>query len=158
MTQRGKFNEVKKRKQLFHQISTLSPNSYGLQLEVTGDQVLLHQNYVDGLVQNRDVSWEFSKLKNRLREKHRETFWVTAQTQGRSGQVDERYWYSKIKHTSNVDELAFPTLVELGVITLDYTIKEKPNGGTKDQGYLFKMSSKNLDLLFTSVKEYNLVY
>ena len=89
-------------------------------------------------------------------DKHKETFWVTAQTQGTNGNADEKFWYSSLKHTGKVDDLAFPILLESGAITLDYTIKEKSRGVAKDQGYLFKISSKNLNLLFTRLEEYQL--
>jgi len=46
--------------------------------------------------------------------------------------------------------------MESGAITLDYTIKETSSGGAKDQGYLFKISSNNLNLLFTTMEEYQL--
>ena len=68
----------------------------------------------------------------------------------------EKFWYSNLKHTGQVDEIAFPILLESGAITLDYTIKEKSKGVAKDQGYLFKISSNNLNLLFTRLEEYQL--
>ena len=68
-----------------------------------------------------------------------------------------RNFYSNIKHTSNADISVFPTLIETGVVTLDYTIKETKTGAAKDQGYLFKIASKNLDLLFSKVEHYSLI-
>ena len=61
-----------------------------------------------------------------------------------------------MKHTGQVDQTVFPVLLETGVVTLDYTIKEKSPGVAKDQGYLFKIAPKNLDLLFSQVQEYQL--
>ena len=75
-------------------------------------------------------------------------------TIGKSGDDKEQFRYSSIKHTGNIDPNAFPILLNEGIISLDYTIKEKKKGIAKDQGYLFKISSKNLDMLFSSVKEY----
>lgn len=103
-----------------------------------------------------DVLWEFPLLKQRLSEKHQETFWVAAETDGKNGTETESFWYRNIKHTGGLDSTVFPILLELGVITLDYTIKETPSGGAKDQGYLFKMNSSDLDLLFEHVTEYDL--
>ena len=116
----------------------------------------LHQIYVGGEEIEKDVTWKFEILQKRLLEKHKETFWITAQTKGRSGDPDEKFWYSNLKHTGKVDEIAFPILLESGAITLDYTIKEKSNGVAKDQGCLFKISSNNLNLLFTRLEEYQL--
>ena len=102
-----------------------------------------------------DVTWEFEVLKKRLSQKHRETFWVTALTKGRSGDEDESF-YTAVKHTGGVDTSILPTLIETGVMTVDYTIKAVSSGAAKDQGYLFRMSSKDLDLLFSRVQLHEL--
>ena len=81
---------------------------------------------------------------------------VSAETNGRSGDLDEEFLYSGVKHTGSVDTSVFPTLIETGVVTLDYTIKESKPNVAKDQGYLFKISSSNLDLLFSKVDYYSL--
>ena len=96
-------------------------------------------------------------LKKRLSEKHKETFWVSAETKGKSGSEFEEFLYSSVKHTGAADVTVFPTLLETGVVTLDYTIKETKPGTAKDQGYLFKIASKNLDLLFSRVETYSLI-
>ena len=153
---RGRYNEKKGRLQLFHELSTLKTNSYDMMLEIDRENNLLHQVYVDGELVTRDVTWEFSLLEERLREKHRETFWVYADSRGKSGDKDEQFHYKALKHTGSVDISAFRVLIESGQITLDYTIKEVKKGVAKDQGYLFKIHSKNLNLLFNRVEEYQL--
>jgi len=154
--ERGRFNERKKRIQLFHEFSAIKTNSYGMRLEIGEPYELLHQIYLEEKRVQKDVTWEIADLKDRLYKKHRETFWVTAETIGKSGDLNEKFRYSSITHTGNVDVGSFPILIELGVITLDYTIAEKSPGVAKDQGYLFKINSKDLNLLFTSVKHYDL--
>ena len=153
---RGKFSDKKQRIQLFHELSVIKPNSYDLQLGLDSPNDQLQQLYVAKIPPVVDTVWDFDTLKERVKTKHKETFWVTAKTQGKSGDINEKYCYSNIKHTGSVDETAFSILLELGVITLDYTIKEKSPGVAKDQGYLFKISTKNLDLLFNRVDEYDL--
>lgn len=154
---RGRFHQIKQRMQLFHEFSTTKFNSYNMKLELDLDHELLHQICIDDDVAVRDVTWELPTLKRRVLEKHKETFWVTAISRGKSGDVDEEFLYSEIKHTGDVDPSVFPTLLETGVITLDYTIKESKPGVAKDQGYLFKMSSKDLDLLFSRVDHHILI-
>jgi len=154
--ERGRFNESKKRIQLFHELSAIKTNSYDMRLVIEEPYDFLHQIYLGGKSNQRDVTWEVSVLKDRLSKKHGETFWVTADTMGSSGDLDEKFRYRSVKHTGNVDASAFPILLELGVITLDYTITEKRPGVPKDQGYLFKIRSSNLDLLFSSMKHYDL--
>ena len=155
--ERGRFHVAKKRMQLFHEFSTIKLNSYNMKLDLDLDHDLLHQICVEDGVEVRDVTWELPTLKRRVSEKHKETFWVAAISRGKSGDIDEEFLYSEIKHTGGVDPSVFPTLLETGVVTLDYTIKESKPGVAKDQGYLFKMSSRDLDLLFSRVDYYSLI-
>ncbi len=153
---RGRYNEEKKRMQLFHELSAIKTNSYNLRLEIDKENRYLHQIFIDGDQITRDVTWQITVLENRLREKHSETFWVSADTQGRSGDKDEKFHYRTAKYTGNADSSALGILIETGVITLDYTMKEVGKGGVKDQGYLFKIGSKNLNLLFERVENFEL--
>ncbi len=157
LRERGRYNEDKGRLQLFHEMSVIKTNSYDLQLRINEGLDQLAQIYTRETPPVVDVIWEFDKLVERLVSKHKETFWITAQTQGNRNDPNERFCYSKITHTGSVDSSAFAILLELGVITLDYSIKETPSGGAKDQGYLFKIAKKNLDLLFRRVDEYDFI-
>ena len=152
---RGRFNEERQQMRLFHELSVTKVNSFDLQLEMDMPEDSMHQIYVGGNEIERDVTWKFEILKQRLLDKHKETFWVTARTKGRSGDADEKFWYSSLKHTGKVDDLAFPILLESGAITLDYTIKETSSGGAKDQGYLFKISSKNHKYIYVIITSKN---
>jgi len=154
---RGRYHEHKQRMQLFHEFSALKTNSYNMKLSLDFSQELLNQVCFENGHETIDVSWEFQVLKQRLFEKHKETFWVSAQTKGKNGDVNEQFLYTHVKHTGAVDISVFPTLIETGVITLDYTIKEFKPGVAKDQGYLFKISPKNLDLLFSKFENYSLI-
>ena len=154
---RGRYHETKHRMQLFHELSASKLNSYNMKLDLDFNQNLLHQVCKEHDGFTIDVSWEQEVLKKRLSEKHKETFWVSAETKGNSGSEFEEYLYSSVKHTGAADITVFPTLLETGVVTLDYTIKETKPGTAKDQGYLFKIASKNLDLLFSRVETYSLI-
>ena len=154
---RGRYHETKHRMQLFHELSASKINSYNMKLDLDFNQNLLHQVCKEHDGVTIDVSWELEVLKKRLSEKHKETFWVSAETKGKSGSEFEEFLYSSVKHTGAADVTVFPTLLETGVVTLDYTIKETKPGTAKDQGYLFKIASKNLDLLFSRVETYSLI-
>jgi len=156
LDERGRYSEKKKRNQLFHELSVVKANSFDLRLQIDPSNDHLKQVWTAQEPYMMDVLWELPLLKQRLSEKHQETFWVTAETDGKNGTETESFWYRNIKHTGGLDSTVFPILLELGVITLDYTIKETPSGGAKDQGYLFKMNSSDLDLLFEHVTEYDL--
>lgn len=154
---RGKYSIKKERRQLFHEMSCVKPNSYHMQLEISENLSELHQIYVPPDGANGkcvDVLWMMAKLEARLKEKHRETMWVSAETQGKRD--SEEFWYRRVKHSRGVDLSALPILLESGSITVHYTIKKRPTGGVKDQGYLFKMASKYIPLLFETTDEYTL--
>jgi hypothetical protein len=153
LRERGRFNEKKGRNQLFHEMCASTCNSYGLVLEVQGSD-FLHQSWTDGTQVVRDATWKFEKLFSRLAEKHGQTFWVKADTRG-SG-ATEQFHYVTARYTSGVSEARLPMLLEAGVITLDYTIKETKTGAAKDQGYLFKIKQSDLPLLFKSPLDFDL--
>jgi hypothetical protein len=147
LRERGRFNAAKNRVQLFHEVCASKPNSYGLFLEL-GSEPVLHQSWTDGANKVRDATWKFETLFSRLAQKHGQTFWVKADSRGRGD--GEEFHYAAARYTSGVSEAKLPMLLEAGVITLDYTIKETSTGGAKDQGYLFKIRQADLPLLFKS--------
>ena len=152
--ERGRFSEEKQRLQLFHEISCLKPNSYGMQLALIDAETNLlqfHVNSEDGRVTN-DVQWAVDTLHTRMKEKHRETMWVSASTRGKG--KEEHFNYEEVTHTSGYDQNALTLLLDSGAMTVHYTITQKSNGSAKDQGYLFKLSPKYLPALFESQKTF----
>jgi hypothetical protein len=148
LRERGRFNEKKNRNQLFHEIDARKPNSYGLILVSDDKEGLLHQEFHNQESNIRDVSWKYETLFQRLEEKHKKTFWVKAETKGKGS--SEQFWYNDVKYTAGVNPQKLPLLVDAGIISIDYTIKQTPSGGAKDQGYLFKIRRSDLPLLFRS--------
>jgi len=153
---RGKYFEERGRVQLRHTLTTKKANSFDLQLMLDNKNEQLHQIYTGSNPPIKDVLWEMPTLVDALRQKHTETFWVTAKTKGDTGAADEEFWYQELRHTGNLDESAFSVLLELGLITVDYTNWEYKPKLHKDKGYLFKLKPKHLDLLFDSVNTYDL--
>ncbi len=146
--------------QLYHTISALKRNSFGLQLKLEDSEDCLHQIYLEDSKVERDVLWQMETLRNALEKKHRETFWVGVKTQGKRGEASESFWYSDVVHTGGLDKSAFPILLESGVITVDYTIYEEKTASEElaagDHGYLFKILPSQLHLLFTNQDHYDL--
>ena len=93
-------------------------------------------------------------LKDALKKKHRQTFWVSSQTRISNNVEEFLFFEGAYTIGPNID--AFPLLIEAGEVFVDYVIKILPSGSAKDQGYLFKIAQKNLDLLFGRVDEYDL--
>ncbi len=154
LKERGYYVAVKKRLQLFHSFSTAGPNSLGMYLRIDDDN--LYQDYVDPIngVTN-DVQWELDVLRHSFLSKHQETFWVYADVNGRG--ANEEFRYSQAKYTSGPDENRLILLLASGTVTIDYTIKGLSNGSAKDQGYLFKIKPDDLELLFSTPREYSLI-
>jgi len=148
LKERGRFNETKQRRQLFHEIDAIKPNSYDLILVSDDKEGLLHQECHNEGQRIRDVSWKYETLFHRLEEKHKQTFWVKAQAKGKG--ETEQFWYKEVKYTSGVNAQKLPLLIETGIISVHYTISQTPTGGAKDQGYLFKIRQADLPLLFRS--------
>jgi len=154
LNERGYYVAEKERFQLFHSFSTAGPNSLGMYLRIDDDN--LYQDYVDPIngVTN-DVQWELDVLRHSFLSKHQETFWVYADVNGKGAK--EEFRYSQAKYTSGPDENRLSLLVASGTVTVDYTIKGLSNGSAKDQGYLFKIKPDDLELLFSSPREYSLI-
>lgn len=137
--------EVAGRRQLYCTISGKMPNPNGFILSFDGDKDWLGQNHVGMEKLTQMVIWEMSKLRERLKSKHRQTFWVSAETRGRG--ATEEFHYVQVEHTRAPRVRNFEALVEAGVITLDYTLYEKGER-VGDHGFLFKVNPKDFNALF----------
>lgn len=133
------------------------PNSFNLILDVDVDKDRLNICHVENGDKNKYVShWMISNLRKQLLIKHRETFWVKAQ----SIYVDGVEWfrYDKVLRTRNPNDSLFAPLVETDKITVDllgYFTKQK-NMKWRDHGMLFKIHPNDLHLLFGEPIEYDL--
>lgn len=137
-------------------MSATMPNPAGFILAVDGARDWLLQNCeTDQGGQDHLVTWKLETLRERLREKHQETFWVTANCRG--GGASEAFHYIRVKHTRAPILRNFEPLIESGDITIDYTMKDKGNQKVRDHGYLFKIKPRALTALIPLVGEYDLV-
>ena len=157
LNKHGRYNKEKRRRQIFHEISCVKPNSYNLQLEIDEFNDRLNQVFWKQLSpapqKEQDVTWLMDTLRGRLVQKHKETMWVYADTDGRGR--NEKFHYKLAKHSQGLDTSSLATLLESGKMTVHYLIKETSSGAAKDQGYLFKMSTKYLQLLFDQIQVFH---
>lgn len=132
-------------------VSASKPNSQGLQFEVTNEDKELHEIHVkDGPV----VTWDTSLLKQRLLEKHAETFWVKVDAKEVNG--EEHFYLHSIIHTKMPLISQFVPLLKEGIITMDHLIKFNKKGSPEERGPLFKILPSNINLLFPEPVEYDL--
>jgi len=143
---------------LRHTVSAVKPNSLGLFLDIDYINGYLRQMFDDVKVKDfnpeHDTTWVFQHLKERLAEKHKETFWIKGLNHG-SGN-SEKFHYVEAEHTMNPYISKFETLIETGIITVDYTMHFKDSGAARDHGYLFKLKRNHLTSLFPEAIKYNL--
>lgn len=139
---------------LYCTVSAISRNSQGLSLRLESD--------IKQIIENSDkpeigdfVVWTLDNLHDRLQEKHRETFWVEANSTFIDGK--EYFQYTFVEHTKKPILSQFDMLVDQGIITLDHLIKRNSVGKVVERGPLFKIKPKGLDLLFPPSEKYNLV-
>ena len=100
------------------------------------------------------VVWELEHLQEDLGNKHKETFWVEAES--RVVNAKEQFRYIRVHHTQKPLIANLGHLLAEGVVTMDFTLSEKKSGGVRDHGYLFRIDPKNLGLLFPSLQTYDL--
>lgn len=135
---------------LYCTINTKMPNPQGLQFEYRANEDLLVEKHItDG-----DVAyWQGAILRARLLEKHKETFWIQAESIFIEGH--EYFILKSVIHTKNPLIGQFMQLLDEGVITMDHLIKRKnKTGAAAEKGPLFKINPKNLILLFPEQKTY----
>ncbi len=139
---------------LYCTVSAITRNSQGLNLRIDND--------IKQVIENSDkpevgdfVVWTLDKLHNRLKSKHKETFWVEAESTRINGL--EHFQYKFVEHTRKPITSQFDLLIEQGIITLDHLIKRSANGSGKEKGPFFKIESKGIELLFPPSESYNLM-
>lgn len=151
---RGYYDESG-RLSLYHTMNGKTPNSLGLQLAIGYSDDTLQQRYVSDESNEHDTTWRLQDLRNSLRKKHPETFWVKADVK----QVDgtECFHYVEATYTQSPKIEFIEALVEDGVITLDYTMHmKKSKQAVRDHGYLFKIHPDNFRALFPEPLKFDL--
>lgn len=139
---------------LYNTIRATGRNAQGL---------ILRTDYeLDYLFENSDrkeigdfLTWELEVLKKALAVKHKETFWIKAQSKHEDGK--EYFLFKSVEHTKGPLLNQFGLLIDIGAITLDYPIKRIGNGSVIDKGCNFKLKPNALNLLFPPSKAYSLL-
>ena len=139
---------------LYCTVSTLNINSQGLSLRIDSDLDYLVE-YSDNKRIGDFIVWTLDKLHDRLLEKHKETFWVSAESIKTGGK--EYFQYKEVEHTKKPIISQFDLLLEQGAITLDHLIKRTSTGSGKEKGPIFKIKPKSLNLLFPPSEKHSLI-
>ncbi|MBL4703078.1 MAG: MvaI/BcnI restriction endonuclease family protein [Flavobacteriales bacterium] len=138
---------------LYCTVSTQRSNSQGLHFKYDKSTDQLQEWHDNGELV---AIWPGYILRDRLLEKHAETFWIEAESFFIEG--IEHFQLKSVIHTKQPIASQLLPLIESGVITMDHLIKR--NGKTNrvsEKGPLFKIDKKNLNLLFPEPTKYSLV-
>jgi len=116
---------------LYCTVNAAKVNSQGLSFDVqagAGDFWVVS----DQAATDRFAVWSLDKLRERLAQKHAETFWVTAHPE----MVGSQEWYhlDRVLHTRKPVLSQLDPLLGQGVITMDHLIKRTLTGGAKEKG------------------------
>jgi hypothetical protein len=132
------------------------PNSQGLYLKINEESGILESLHKSDSGDQKIVNWGLDNLKKQLDLKHKRTFWVRAKSI--KSEQSEKFHYVEVERTQSPLSSNLPTLIEIGAVTMDYTLSEKLNKkSARDHGYLFKIHPDNFDLLFPPIKTISLV-
>lgn len=140
------------RLQLYETLMCARPNAYDLILDVDVNNDKLNILHQEERVRKYVSAWYLDNLRKALLLKHRETFWIKAQSETRDGV--EFFRYDKVLHTKNPNASLLAPLFETNKITVDLAAHYKPDGKWRDHGVLFKMRPDDLPLLLGEPKEY----
>lgn len=140
-------------RQLRCTVSSKKANTQGLFLALNHEQSQLLESS-NKPAMPKVVTWQIQDLKDALQKKHPETFWVTASS--RRGAESEEFRYDHVLHTKRPMINALPTLLDAGVVTVDHLITRSLKGQVKEQGPLFKIWRRDMDLLFPPGDFYSL--
>jgi hypothetical protein len=139
---------------LYNTIRATGRNAQGLILRTDYEHDYLFENS-DRKEIGDFLTWELEVLKNTLAVKHKETFWIKAQSKLEDG--NEYFLFKSAEHTKGPLLHQFGLLIDIGAITLDYPIKRLADGSVRDKGCNFKLRSNALNLLFPPSKVYSLL-
>lgn len=142
------------RRQLYCTNSS-TPNSLGLYLRIEEGEsgnLLESERLQNSNAPEPIATWPMWNLVTALKEKHAKTVWVGARVRlGNSDREEFHYHEAQITNSPMVGNLE--TLIEEGIITMDYTLSMKANGKSRDHGYLFKIHADDSHLLFPEVRQ-----
>jgi len=155
LNKHGYIDSETKRLQLYCTNSS-TPNPQGLFLRIDENNGILESLKNDNGAIEKVASWKMENLRTQLEAKHKKTFWVKAKART-SETGTEQFHYFEVDKTESPLSSNLATLIEIGAVTMDYTLSQKATGNSaRDHGYLFKIHPANFDLLFPPSKSIKL--
>lgn len=144
--------ETNGERKLYCTVSAKGANSQGLYFFVESEEDLVKERHVRDEVISEVAMWRGEKLRERLKEKHTETFWIEAEASVING--IEHFLLKRVRHTRGPLLTQIVPLLAEGVITMDHLIKRNAKSRVSEKGPLFKIFPQDLDKLFPEEVEY----
>lgn len=145
-------NSTIARLQLYDTLKCSRPNAYDLILDIDNNNGLLNIVYQQNTKKIYVSGWYLKNLQKTLKTKHKETFWIGAESKFINNR--EYFRYNIVYHTKGPNVSLLAPLLESDKITIDLAAHYKPNGQWRDHGVLFKMRPNDIPLLMGEPKEY----
>lgn len=140
------------RLQLYETLRYSRANAYDLVLSLDSGNDKLLIEHESNNSRSFVSAWFMDTLRHSLLTKHKETFWVKAQSEMKNNQ--EYFRYDIVFHTKHPNVSLLEPLIETDKITVDLAAHYKPDGKWRDHGVLFKMKPEDLSLLLGEPVEY----
>ena len=140
------------RLQLYETLRYSRANAYDLVLSLDSGNDKLLIEHESNNSRSFVSAWFMDTLRHSLLTKHKETFWVKAQSEMKNNQ--EYFRYDIVFHTKHPNVSLLEPLIETDKITVDLAAHYKPDGKWRDHGVLFKMNPEDLSLLLGEPVEY----
>lgn len=140
------------RLQLYETLRYSRANAYDLVLSLDSGNDKLLIEHESNNSRSFVSAWFMDTLRHSLLTKHKETFWVKAQSEMKNNH--EYFRYDIVFHTKHPNVSLLEPLIETDKITVDLAAHYKPDGKWRDHGVLFKMNPEDLSLLLGEPVEY----
>lgn len=127
------------------------PNAQSLFLDITRNDEVLEMLGKNDVSFDHVVEWQLMTLHSCLKEKHKETFWVSVDNQIIDGL--EHFRYSYIEHTRNPNVAEFDNLIMQQMITLELLLCRPSGSGDT---WNFKIKDNAMPILFPESQLYKL--
>lgn len=140
---------------LFCTTSSLTVNSFGLQLSVDFRNRRLSENFVTKTSTDTLLNWDVDVLDSKI-QKLGHTAIVTGLPVDFNGNKSFHFRYVELLGKPKLG--VFLELIEDGTITLDHLISQKVGvNAAREQGPLFKIRGDSRDILYDSVERFDLL-
>ncbi len=144
------YKDTNDRFNLYCSVYASKPNSLNWKLKVDREE-----KKIKLLNNNTQVTfWDFTKIEERIINKHNETFFVYADTKKEND--NEYFYFNQILFAKKASLENFLILIEEDKVCHDFVMHRKKSGATRDHGFLWRIKNVTIPQLFQQQETINL--